>query len=212
MTVADLPRYRGMPVPHVALWSAERPTLDLLIGLGPAVVVNPLTGMPQLRFLDAPQVDARCRDANGVLWSPENDAQGQGEALLSQLNAKRQRRAVLDGRCQVCDVAMDPVTFLLPRNMAGPATINTAVAPLCKDCGPAALRYCPHLRTEGPWSWATVTSLTQGGYVGDLTTLLPDGSVGQEKMVTLAMGDSRLPLLLAKQAVGKLAGITWEDA
>ncbi len=212
MSVADLPRYRGLPVPHVALWSAERPTIESLIALGPAVVVNPLTGQPQLRFLDDPEVDARSRDANDVLWSPEVEAQGQGEALLSQVSARRQRRSITDGRCQVCDVKMDPVTFMLPRHMSHLTSLNTVTGPLCKDCGPVALLYCPHLRREGPWCWATVGKLTHGGYLGDLTIVKPDGSLDQERTATLALGDPRLPLLLAKQAVGTLTGITWEDA
>lgn len=209
MTIDDLPRHRGMPVPYVALWTQEAPTLDLYERLVPAIEKNPITGRLGLIFLG--NRSAEERDENGVLWTPELSAYGQGEALLSQLHGQRQRHSLLGGHCQVCNVTMDPVTFLLPKSWQGRATVNTSTAPVCRECIPKALLYCPHLRHEGPWAVATAKA-KHSGYVGELLHVNErDGSHWNEKNVTLSIGDPRLALFLAKQAVATLTEMTWED-
>ncbi len=195
-----VPHYKGVPVPHVALWEGES---ALLSPKNCGLALHPVTGKQVLCFDPEDEDD---RDDNGVLWMPEQQAIGEGKPLFSQLNGRRQRDSLLASRCQVCDDAMyDNVTFLLPMLHRASTDMHTTTAPVCLRCQPIAIKYCPHLQSQ-PMLCATVPEPpTMSGYVGDWVK--PDGSF--EKFVTMQVGDSRLPTFLAKQAVGHLRNITW---
>jgi hypothetical protein len=80
--VAQLLRTEGgLPVPHVAAWSSEE--------------TDRLERDPYLARLGYYQPAVFCGGGQGI-----------GRAILGEMTPERQRRAMLDRRCQVCDVEL----------------------------------------------------------------------------------------------------------
>lgn len=200
MRLDALPVYKGLPVPNIVLWDSESLSNDdRRCGIAP----HPLLGTPQM-ILDPEHDDDR--DANGVLWAPERDLH-KGKPQFSQLNGKRQRRSLLEGRCQVCDHKMpdDAVTFVLPMEFRSRESMQTGTAPVCEECAPVALDLCPHLKSLEMLR-ATAPTPILSGYFGDWVNPRT-GEMHHKQM--LPVGDHRLATFLAKQAIALISPITW---
>jgi hypothetical protein len=122
--VPQLLRYGGVPVPWTVSWSAE-----------------------ERLFL------AYCAYAGGLaLCQPE--ARGEGKPAFGKPHAIRQRRAVYEGRCDLCGkplAARTKVSLSHARPRANAAAIGDIlqVEPLLhKECAARSLRHCPSLKRD----------------------------------------------------------------
>ncbi|MFE7609858.1 hypothetical protein [Streptomyces celluloflavus] len=136
-------RRRETPVPYITAWSEERVAVRTLTVRGDGA---------GLCYRDETPAD---RDAQGVLWSRLIEAPGCGKPNFRSVHPVRQRRAVLEGLCQVCGGPVSRTSrgwlFLLPRSgsaepSAGwPEGAHCTKPPVCVPCAATAVRYCPHL-------------------------------------------------------------------
>jgi len=127
-------------VPWVTLWSAE--------------VIPPertwiLPGLDHVSYRDQRHSDRHL----GVIWHREQEAQRQGDPLWREVHSRRQRRAMLDPRCQVCGGRLfaPDLPWLFPRRLYENLQENelrTITPPTCEECWPLAEARCPHLRGE----------------------------------------------------------------
>lgn len=121
----DRPVVHGLPVPHVAAWSSE---------VWDGFVVDPRWGVASLST------------AGG---------QGRGQPVWGAINEVRQRRAVGERRCQVCD-RPGTLSSLLVLFSGGLQTMAsgrrrlevTAEPPVCPDCADWSRSHCPGLLGE----------------------------------------------------------------
>ncbi|MGW6244437.1 hypothetical protein [Streptomyces roseolus] len=166
MRLHTLPVHRRLRVPHVARWTGEK-------DISPAVV----NGGGVLRYVD-PIVDAACR-WEGALWRRHERAQGMGEPIFEALHPVRQRRAMWEQLCQVCD---DPTLAEAARHggalyLAGASDDSGTVLPIQEGertenppvhiaCAWEAVRHCRYL-LEG-YTAARVARPVQWGIGGIL--------------------------------------------
>lgn len=173
--------YKGLPVPYIAAWSAER--------LPKPPVVRATDG---IAFADAVGANghAQGRDLAGVLWERWALRQGDGDALFDVVHSPRQKRAMRKLLCQVCGGPSDENAqgrlWLLEdyRGVEGwPEREVTTHPPVCLACAPLAARRCPHLRDKVVAVRARQVSL--------------DGVYGK----VYAGGGGPLPILVGKRVV-----------
>lgn len=113
----------GLPVPHVASWSSER---------WGSAKRDPLVGN------------------RWALYS--EGKQGRGRPLLASINEERQRRSVVESRCQVCDRQMAPedlfLTDMAQHNVVIHGKIHsvTYAPPTCEPCLQWSSEVCPAFR------------------------------------------------------------------
>lgn len=121
-TMARLPRGRGgMPVPTVASWSSER--------------------WAAIRY--DPVVDHVAVFTGG--------RHGRGRPVFGAMNEPRQRRAVMQRRCQVCDAQLDDAGWLPAHDRLAEAQVEiggrtvdvTTEPPCCEPCARWAATGCP---------------------------------------------------------------------
>ncbi|MFD9815673.1 hypothetical protein [Streptomyces sp. NPDC059080] len=130
-----------VPVPYITAWSGER------------VAVRSLTVRADGAGLAYRDEVAGDRDAHGVLWSRIGEAPGEGRPRFRVVHPVRQRRALLEGLCQVCGGPAGRtgrgVLFLLPRSAGRapgwPEGAYGMKPPVCGGCAAVAVRHCPHL-------------------------------------------------------------------
>lgn len=228
MTWEDRPRFRGLPVPWVARWSAEVRASYAVDRLSIEVDDG---GSVRIGYADEVMAD---RDAYGGLWLREGLAPGQGEPQFGQVHTARHRSCMVTPRCQVCAARLDPdrVTFLLPPNESrgvaamDPGSWFTVTPPTCDGCRDAAHLYCPHLRGHR-LALVTVRKAGLWGVFGDVVTasMLNGARTGGGK-ITIERGfdgtgeyvhyrDPRLAATLCRQQViGAFADdydVSWVD-
>lgn len=149
-------------VPWITLWTDELVDADV-------VWMNNAFG--RLTYRDE---DASDRFM-GVLWVRERIGMS-GQPMWKHVHARRQRRAMLDPRCQVCGERLSKVDipWLLPsteyqgylRDTGGTEPMRTITAPTCVECQAIAARRCPRLVGHG-FVRAIVKSATPVGVQGD---------------------------------------------
>ena len=199
--------YRGIPVPYIAAWSAERGS-D--IASGELVLRTEVhTGRAWLRYRDEQALD---RDRHGILWHRVAWAPGQGRPLFADVHTTRQRRTMRRALCQVCagpgEIWLTPA-LLWDAHLAehGPrAPYPTNDPPVCRRCAALAARYCPELARGhlnlAPGSWAIsgvrgqVADPVHGGFGPPRVLDLPG--------TTAAPDHGALRLMLAKGLVATL--------
>lgn len=122
--LSHLPRAGTLPVPWVAIWSEEE---------GTACLTQEIYGGKPFVCLS------------------HRLARGKGRPILGKMSQVRQRRCILDGRCQVCGelmvkryVAIETSHEDLPGY--GPVLVEP---PACATCARVALAVCPGLRGRG---------------------------------------------------------------
>lgn len=181
-------------VPWITLWSDERvdPNSVWLTNVGGRV-----------SYSDEDRSDWFM----GVLWHREGIGMT-GQPMWSQVHARRQRRAMVDPRCQVCGERLSKVDipWLLPsteyegylQNTGGRHPMRTTTAPTCVDCQSIATRRCPRLNVHGSVR-LVVGSATPVGVTGDIYA--PKLSTPR-RMV--AFDDHLLRYMVAKQLVVRL--------
>ncbi|MFG2227367.1 hypothetical protein [Streptomyces sp. NPDC048644] len=136
-------RQGKVPVPYITAWSEER------------VSVRSLTVRRDGAGLGYRDETPGDRDAHGVLWSRLVEAPGEGKPNFRKVHPVRQRRALLEGLCQVCGGPAGRTSrgwlFLLPRpdgdewSPGWPEGKYGTKPPVCVPCAALAVRHCPHL-------------------------------------------------------------------
>jgi hypothetical protein len=159
----DFITFKGRPVPWVTRWSSEVVAHGARTRLMPSHTPEGI----HLRFINE-QPDDRI---DGVLWLPENDSRGLGTPMWKEVHSHRQRRCQVEGRCQVCGVAIASrsMTWILPHGLSTRqgSSLITDVAPVCENCVPIATTYCPHLIRQ-PSRMITVYNYRPWGLFGDI--------------------------------------------
>lgn len=202
-------RYKGVPVPYIAAWSAELATdiasNDLILR------TNPFTGQAQVRYRDEDPID---RDRHGILWHRVANAPGHGKPMFAEIHTHRQRRAMSRALCQICiapaELWMTP-EMLWKEHQAkhGPgAPYPTFDPPVCRNCAEMAARHCPELGRGhlylAPRAWAItavrgqVADPVHGGFSQPRTLALPNA--------TRTPDHTALRLILAKGLIATLYG------
>ncbi|NML55373.1 hypothetical protein HHL19_16515 [Streptomyces sp. R302] len=206
MRLHTLPVHRGLRVPHVVRWTGEE-------DISPAVV----NAGGVLRYVD-PIVDAACR-WQGTLWRRHARAQGKGTPIFEALHPVRQRRAMWEQLCQVCD---GPTLAEAARHggalyLVGASDDSGTVEPIQEGertenppvhiaCAWESVGHCRYL-LEG-YTAARVARPVQWGIGGVLH--MPSGRavVPLPQRVELAHGTRELRWMLAERAVAQLRGVT----
>lgn len=199
--------YKGVPVPYVAAWSAER---ESDVASGDLVLrTEVFTGAVQLRYRDEQAAD---RDRHGILWHRVAWAPGQGRALFADVHTTRQRHAMSRARCQVCarpaEIWMTPA-LLWNEHLAehGPdAPYPTNDPPVCRSCATLAAAHCPELGRGhlylAPHTWAItgvrgqIANPAGGGFAHPSVLDLPTATTTPDR--------TALRLMLAKGLVATL--------
>lgn len=138
----------------------------------------------------------------GVLWQPAPE-NSDGEIWWSEMHTGRQKRAMLDGLCQVCGQPMGepPWSWLIPgvevavvRPRGRP--FQTVTPPTCQQCVPIALSQCPNLKFYPPLL-LTVNAYRPVAVYGDLV-----GRHGRLVRAEVALSSSsELPRIMARHLV-----------
>ncbi|WP_433860325.1 hypothetical protein [Streptomyces kronopolitis] len=197
----------GLPVPYIARWSLER-------SVTPRLVVRRLPGGPRLAFT-AEQETLYDRDEHGALWVRQPLARGKGRARLDTVHAMRQRRAILHSLCQMCRASAvlqghNRALYLLPaaHGPIGEGSI-TAAPPVCSQCAPRAVEYCPRLRQGWTAVWAEYAPIWGvAGAIYDPRTLHPLPHPDGQKLTPIEYGEPRIRWTLAHRQVIQLHGVT----
>ncbi len=101
-----------------------------------------------------------------ALWQPY--APGVGEPTFKSRHAVRARKAVIEGLCTVCGLAIpEGARWLFPRlkrlaQPGGAALYTLNEPPVHKECAELSMQLCPHVRREG---WRAVPFNGQTGLV-----------------------------------------------
>lgn len=180
------PTWRGMIVPYIARWSAERiaqgdPDDDLaIINFNGTIVTAYRTevdaAMHRPNATTQLVADALMdqRDEYGLLWHRDRDLPGHGEPEFAMVQTARQRRCMIDGVCQVCGKERAPdedVTFLEhgtgPLGLKPGEPYTTVTAPTCRRCIKFVLQQCPAHRNKTR-SLITARKYTPAMVVADL--------------------------------------------
>ncbi|MBP5930515.1 hypothetical protein F3K39_20945 [Streptomyces sp. LBUM 1479] len=199
-----LPAAPPQVVPFIARHSAEAT-------LKPPLILNP-QGL--LAYEDETPQD---RDSFGMLWvrtlvlPPEQ----RGEPQLDSVNPYRQRQAMDDLLCQVCQRPpedMDAPSLFLMRNTGGPVKEGelTTSPPVCVPCAAIAIQLCGALR-GGRYVAAWVDSAPHWGVAGlvyNPLTLTPVPGRGLERV---EYGTAFAPWTVAARTVTALYGVRPAD-
>ncbi|MEV5047323.1 hypothetical protein AB0N20_22475 [Streptomyces griseoincarnatus] len=203
--VVVLPAAPPGVVPYVAARSEER--------LLPARLVHRRAGAG-IAYADETPHD---RDSFGVPWVRPRllPKRRRGEPRLQDVHPYRQRRAMLNMRCQVCsrppaDEA-GPHLFLL-RSTGGPVREGerTASPPVCVPCAGLAVQLCKALQ-GGQWVAAWVRHTPAWGVRGtvhDPATLQP---LPGRYMEPVEYGSPLAAWTVAARLVVELQGVTAAD-
>ncbi|MFJ7901929.1 hypothetical protein ACIQ6V_15810 [Streptomyces sp. NPDC096198] len=201
------PRYlqNGLTVPFITTWDAEEMTM-------PALAVRWGPYGARLAYQDSTPMDW---DHHGVLWVRQGLARGKGKALMAQVHAFRQRRAMFDLLCQVCGGCTLEEDFdrqLYVMNSANGQPINererTTAPPVCTGCAPEAVTSCPRLINRYVAAWVEAARpWGVSGILHDPKTLLPV----TEDLVEIPFSDVRSRWIVALRAVYELSGVTAVD-
>ncbi|MFJ6213885.1 hypothetical protein ACIQGZ_11225 [Streptomyces sp. NPDC092296] len=196
----------GVPVPYIATWSSEkRYTREL--------VADPATG--RIAYRDERPGD---RDAHGVLWTRVDSRPTRGRPQLGLVHPRRQRHAMRNLRCQVCDGPADVNelgSLWLLRDERGkwpgwPERMAATDPPLCLPCARVSVRLCPHLR--GRYVAVRVKHPEVAGVYGGLYLAHPGQTRPRATTdVTIAYDDPNIHRILAAQQVMQLHGCTLVD-
>ncbi|MFJ6212788.1 hypothetical protein ACIQGZ_05575 [Streptomyces sp. NPDC092296] len=199
----------GVPVPYIATWSSEKRHHESL-------VVHPVTG--RLAYRDERPGD---RDEHGVLWVRADCRPKRGRPQFGLVHPRRQRHAMRDLRCQVCDGPADVDglgSLWLLRDERGvradwpawPEGMAATDPPLCLPCARVSVRLCPHLR--GRYVAVRVRDAQVAGVYGGL--YFPKSGGGRPRVaadVTVPYDDPNIHRILAAQQVMELRGCTFID-
>lgn len=194
--------WRGVPVPWVVRWTAEK--------ADPALRLGWRTG--RLAYHRERPADRRF----GALWY-RNRTGREGQPEFAELHTGRQLACMTCPRCQVCGtraVSTDGrIPWLLPGDewplLTDPANPKlVATPPTCRECWPLATRSCPHLRAAGAVA-VTVAATVPAAAYGDLYHPARATPYALNVMVPLA-DRSTLRRMLAKQLVVELQDIRVE--
>ena len=139
--------------------------------------------------------------AFGVLWqpAPEND---DGEIWWKEMHTGRQRRAMVEGLCQVCGTALGkaPLSWLIPDlevKLSRPSgrPFTTATPPTCQACVLPAQQLCPNLHRKPPLR-LSVQYYRPHSVFGDLV-----GRDGKLVHADLPLGHADLPRMMARHLI-----------
>ncbi|MFJ6216738.1 hypothetical protein ACIQGZ_25920 [Streptomyces sp. NPDC092296] len=197
---------RPTVVPHVTTWSGEKP-----------VRLRELTVRPDGKGLGYRHEQPGDRDAHGVLWVRLGGEPGTGRPTYRVMHSERQRRTMLDLRCQICAGPASRTAqgwlFLVAHTeqqiaeAGGTEDMLTMQPPLCLPCADTAVRQCPRLteqytavRSRKPVLYGAWGSLYRPDPHGRLAEL-GDGTV-------LPYSDPAVRWLLAAQLVRELRRTT----
>lgn len=141
-------RYKGVTVPYVTPWSAEK-----------LLPVPPLRRSPDGTVLVFQRETPYDRDRHGVLRMRMSIARGRGVPRFAEVHALRQRRAMLDLLSQVCgrscsDLAPGRTLFLVGARTPVREGERMVSPPVCPPCATESALACPHLRKECVLAWA----------------------------------------------------------
>ncbi|MGW1123864.1 hypothetical protein [Streptomyces sp. NPDC002526] len=157
--------WRGIHVPWIAPWSAERTFTGQVIHRVGA-------GGSGIGYADElSHVDRR----RGVLWTRQAVARGSGFPHLPDMHALRQRQATSHMLCQVCGGTTFDEAYerweerhlFVRRTENGQPLVEgerTLMAPLHLPCAGESVDACPHLR--GTWTAALVKYAQPWGVSG----------------------------------------------
>lgn len=132
--------------PWVTLWSDE-------VVKSTDIRLKP--GYDRVRYVDERPDDWFM----GVLWERERIGRS-GGPLFREVHARRQRRCMVDPRCQVCGdrfaygkTSTQGVAWLMPKwefkMLRSQPEMTTTTPPTCERCWHIAEFRCPHLRARG---------------------------------------------------------------
>ncbi|MFI7272649.1 hypothetical protein [Streptomyces sp. NPDC049879] len=195
---------RRIPVPYATRWTGER------------VIDQEVTIRPDGTGVRVLGETAAARDQYGVLWGQVREVRGKGRPDFSSLHPTRQRRALAERLCQVCDGpashTRDGWLFLLnadeiqdTRDVEGAK--NTS-PPVCLRCADLATRFCPHLgnpmgiRVRRPRIW---------GVFGTVYTVTPAGRLEPHHDEYMPYGHPATGWFIASQLVVELRRCTVVD-
>ena len=216
---APIRYYKGVPVPYIAAWSAEKE--GNVVPEGFLLRENPFTGQSQLRYRDEHPAD---RDRHGILWHRVAWAPGEGEPAFAEVHTVRQRRALHRSLCQICGnpgVLWLTPALLWDAHLAdnGPrAPYRTSDPPVCRSCYELALRYCPELGRGkvilAPGRWAItavrgqIADPRRGGFSDPRTIDLPGMRGADYPALSLVLAKGLVASLYHPRAVADPDAVT----
>lgn len=201
--------YRGLQVPYVTPWTAEKPFAS------PLVYQRGPRGL-RIGYVDEnPAVDRY----EGVLWVRQSIAPGIGRPDFPNMHSRRQRRAMNHMLCQVRGGSTfgrpDERHLFVMRAPGGQPIAEgekTTAAPVCVPCAVESISACPHLRDS--YAAALVGYCPSWGVAGvvyDSSTLQPLPSETGESLDLVAHDDPRLPWTVAARYVISLHDVAPVD-
>ncbi|WP_229759270.1 hypothetical protein [Peterkaempfera bronchialis] len=130
-------------VPYIASWSGEKRCTG--------AVVEDRRSPGRIAYRDERPDD---RDEYGVLWARADSRPTRGRPQYGLVHPRRQRHAMRNLRCQVCDGPADTdergTLWLLGDDRGDwpgwPEEMAATTPPLCLPCARLSVRLCPHLR------------------------------------------------------------------
>lgn len=189
--------FNGLRVPWVTRWTGDAsPQPFQLVSSADLPDLPPFVSYPDPRPGDW--------DNHGILWQREANSPT-GEPEFSQVSTIRQRRCMLERRCQVCgdEIPEGPITWVMLRiqaNVRDDGSVTTVSPPTCAPCIPIAMRLCPALRSQDYVTYQ-VEAYQPWGVMGESAWIKPDGSLGRERNTTVEYGGSGVFNVVAKQMV-----------
>lgn len=237
--VTGRPVWHGLPVPWLVSWSGERwlrPLSVSSVSIGAVMqgggsaeqhATHIITLIdPSTHPLGLAAGLKAGRDEYGLLWYESKPGmQDVGEPLFAQVNARRQRACMLEGRCQVCGKPFgdQPVTWLdsptvLDRStgrhhqaLPAGASMSTLTAPTCRTCAAVAMKLCPAQKGERR-AFITAHAYEPLHVVADVYALNEHNILVQSGSNTYLTLDSPLrPMALAKQMSVRITDYTEEE-
>ncbi|MFE0764162.1 hypothetical protein [Streptomyces smyrnaeus] len=179
--------------------------------------IGPLTLLPGrtgLAYTDETPYD---RDSFGALWvrAPLRPKARRGKPRLERVHAFRQRRCMLDMRCQVCrqsPPAPDGPHLFLMRDVGRPVEEGerTTSPPVCVPCAVIAVQVCPPLRDDG-YVAAWVGQAPAWGIAGTPYTPGTVTKIPGRDLVQVEYGTRRLPWVVAARTVVALHTVAPAD-
>lgn len=192
--------FKGFPVPHITLWSAER--------LPEPRVVSTRAGL---------RIAGHEHDREGVLWLPSALRPGRGRPIHGSVSGPRQRRAMRRLLCQVCggppDLNEQGYLWLL-RDERGsyagwPEGDITTHPPVCRLCGALSVLLCKNF-VRGTATAVRVRRPIVDGVFGK-PYAVSKRSMTPLKLNTMLLDDPALPWMLGHQLAASLTEVTVVD-
>ncbi|AXI78989.1 hypothetical protein [Peterkaempfera bronchialis] len=194
-------------VPYIASWSGEKRCTG--------AVVEDRRSPGRIAYRDERPDD---RDEYGVLWARADSRPTRGRPQYGLVHPRRQRHAMRNLRCQVCDGPADTdergTLWLLGDDRGDwpgwPEEMAATTPPLCLPCARLSVRLCPHLR--GRHIAVRVRNPEIAGVYGALYLPRPDRARPTAATdTTIAYTDPAVCRVLAAQQVMRLRGCTLVD-